>query len=108
MGQVEENFGKPFSHFASQMRDVDVQKLQVCVPVAEVLVVLATDTTVDGIQREEALKVNELTFIIRASDSSWHPGLPGRPVIPCEPDARRCRPEAAGAHTSPDAGVCVR
>ena len=24
----------------------------------------------------------KLTFIIRASDSSWHPGLPGRPLAP--------------------------
>ena len=27
------------------------------------------------------LKVNKLTFTIRASDSSWHPGLPWRPLF---------------------------
>ena len=29
----------------------------------------------------EALQVNKLIFAIRASDSSWHPGLPGRPLF---------------------------
>ena len=43
---------------------------------------LATDITVYLSRRGEALKVNELTFTIRASDSSWHPGLPGRPMFP--------------------------
>ena len=49
--------------------------------VAEVLVSLATDATGYLSRREEALKVNKLTFIIRASDSSWHPGLPWRPLF---------------------------
>ena len=49
---------------------------------AEVLVGLATDTTVYLSRRGEALKANKLTFTIRASDSSWHPGLPGRPLFP--------------------------
>ena len=44
-----------------------------------VVVGLVTDTKVRFSRRGEALKVNKLTFIIRASDSSWHPGLPGRP-----------------------------
>ena len=47
--------------------------------VAEVLVGVATDATVFLSRWGEALEVNELTFTIRASDSSWHPGLPGRP-----------------------------
>jgi len=38
--------------------------------VAEVLVNLATDTTVYLSRRGGALKVNKLTFTIRASDSS--------------------------------------
>ena len=50
--------------------------------VPEVLVGLATDTTVYLSRRGEALKVSKLTFTIRASDSSWHPGLPGRPLFP--------------------------
>jgi len=50
--------------------------------VAEVLVGLATDTTVYLSRWGKALKVNKLTFAIRASDSSWHPGLPGRPLFP--------------------------
>ena len=50
--------------------------------VAEVLVGLATDTTVYSSQWGEALQVNKLTFTIRASDSSWRPGLPGRPLFP--------------------------
>ena len=50
--------------------------------VAEVWVILATDTTVYLSRRGKALKVNALTFAIRASDSSWHPGLPRRPLIP--------------------------
>ena len=29
----------------------------------------------------EALRVNKLTFTICASDSSWHPGIPGRPLF---------------------------
>ena len=33
-------------------------------------------------RRGEALKVNKLTFSIRASDSSWHPELHGRPQSP--------------------------
>ena len=37
---------------------------------------LATDTTVYLSRRGEALKVYKLTFTIRTSDSSWHPGLP--------------------------------
>jgi len=37
--------------------------------VAEVLVSLAKDTTVYFSRREKALKVNQLNFIIRASDS---------------------------------------
>ena len=32
----------------------------------------------------EALQVNKVTFTIRASDSPWHPGLPGRPSFPLE------------------------
>jgi len=69
--------------------------------VAEVLVGLATDTTVYLSRRGKALKINKLTFTIRASDSTWHPGLPGRPlpgalcflegvdVFPKEPSPRR-------------------
>jgi len=45
------------------------------------LVGLATDTPVYLSRRGEALKFNKSTFIIRTSDSSWHPGLPGRPLI---------------------------
>ena len=47
--------------------------------VAEVLVGLATDTTVYLSRQGEALKVNKWTFTIRDSNSPWHPGLPGRP-----------------------------
>ena len=47
--------------------------------VEEVVVGLATNTTVYLSRRGDALKVNKLTFTIRTSDSSWHPGLPGRP-----------------------------
>ena len=47
---------------------------------AEVLVGLAKDTPVYLSRRGEALKVDTLTFTICASDSSWHPGLPGRPL----------------------------
>ena len=43
---------------------------------------LATDTTVYLSLREKALKVSKLTLTIRASDSSWHPGLSGRPLFP--------------------------
>jgi len=50
--------------------------------VAEVSVDLATDTTVHSIQREEARKVNKLTFTTHASESSRHPGLPGHPLFP--------------------------
>ena len=53
-----------------------------CMYVAEVLVGLATDTKVYLSRREEALKVNKLTFTIRASDFAWHPGLPGSPLFP--------------------------
>ena len=49
---------------------------------AEVLVGLATDTTVYLSRRGGTLKVDKLTFAIRASDSCWHPGLPGRPLFP--------------------------
>ena len=56
---------------------------------AEVLVGLATDTTVYLSRRGEALKVKKLTFTIRASDSSWHPGLPGRPLFPESATNRR-------------------
>jgi hypothetical protein len=45
--------------------------------VAEVLVGLATDTAAYLSRREDALKVNTLTFIISASDSSWRPRPPG-------------------------------
>ena len=54
---------------------------QDCKLAAEVLVGLEPDTTVYLSRRGEALKVNKLTFTIRASDSSWHPGLPGRPLF---------------------------
>jgi len=50
--------------------------------VAEVLVSLATGTAVYLSRRGGVLKVNKLTSTIRASDSSWHPGLPGRPLFP--------------------------
>ena len=43
---------------------------------------LATDTTVHLSGQGGALKINRLTLTIRASDSSWHPGLPGRPLFP--------------------------
>ena len=46
--------------------------------VAEVLVGLATDTTVYLTRRGG----DRLTFTIHASDFSWHPGLPGRPPFP--------------------------
>ena len=49
---------------------------------------LATDTTVYFSRREEARKVNRLTFTIRASDSSWHPGLSGRHLFPARNDPR--------------------
>jgi hypothetical protein len=44
-----------------------------------------------------ALKVKKLTFTIRASDSSWHPGLPGRPLSPHSRHMQR----------DPDVGVRV-
>ena len=50
--------------------------------VAQVLVGLAMDTPVYCSRRFETLEVNTLTFTIRASDSSWHPRLPGRPSEP--------------------------
>ena len=53
------------------------------------LVGLATDTTVYLSRRGEVLKVNKLTFTTRASDSSRHPGLPGRPLG--MPHAMSCR-----------------
>ena len=56
-------------------RDLDEHQL-----VAGVLVGLATGTTLYLSQRGEALKVNKSTSTIRASDSSWHPGLAGRPL----------------------------
>ena len=46
---------------------------------------MATDTAVYSSRWGEALKVNKLTFDIRAFDSSWHPGLPGRPLLPGRP-----------------------
>ena len=52
--------------------------------VAEVSVGLATDTTFYLSRWGEALKVNTLTFTIRASDSSWQPGLPERPLFPAK------------------------
>jgi len=39
---------------------------------------LATDT---HNLRVEARKVNKLTSTLHASDSSWHPGHPGRPLF---------------------------
>ena len=42
---------------------------------------LATDKTVCLSLWGQAPLVNKLTFSIRASDSSWHPGLPGRPLF---------------------------
>ena len=42
---------------------------------------LATDITVYISRRREALKVNKLVFTVRASDSSWLPGLPERPLV---------------------------
>ena len=63
---------------------------------AEVLVDLATDTTVYLSRRGKALKVNKLTFTIRASDSAWHPGLPGCPLSP--------RPSAGSRAASPVEG----
>ena len=61
-----------------QTQHLPRQKLEV----AEVLVGLATDTTVYLSRRWEALKVNKLTFAIRASDFSWHPGRLGCPLFP--------------------------
>ena len=46
---------------------------------------LATDTTVFSSRWEGALKVKKMTLTIRASDSSWHPGLPGCPLFPLNP-----------------------
>ena len=57
--------------------------------VAEVLVGLPTDTTVYLSRRGGALTVNKLTFNIRASDSSWHPGPPGRPLLQREEELHR-------------------
>ena len=73
--------------------------------VAEVLVGLATDTTVYLSRRGEALKVNELTF----AHSSWHPGPPGRPLFvegpqvreaQCEAPELRCRLSDGARHAS--------
>ena len=38
---------------------------------------------------------DKLTFTIRASDSSWHPGLPGRPLFPREAVASTVEPTLA-------------
>jgi len=59
--------------------------------VAEVLVVLATDTPIYLSRRGKALKSNRLTFAIRASDSSWHSALPGRHLFPRGSRSRRAR-----------------
>jgi len=68
-------FGK-----AEEDAEEEVDRVERIAPVAllvaEVLAGLATDTTVYLSRRGEALKVNKLTFAIRASDSSWHPGRP--------------------------------
>ena len=69
--------------------------------VTEVLVGLATDTTVYLSRRGEALKVNKLTLAIRASVSSWHPGRPGRPLFP---RGRRPNSRSARSH-QPHAGL---
>ena len=52
-----------------------------CFSVADVLVGLATDTTLYVSRRGEALQANKLTFTIRAADSSWHPDLPCPPFL---------------------------
>jgi len=66
------------------------------------LVGLATDTTVYLSRQGEALKVNKPTFTIRASDSSWHPGLPGRPLFPSvKPDGETWRMRAVGTRNDP-------
>ena len=65
------NAGRDLCHHLRRARDMLI---------AEVLVGLATDTTVYIGRRLEALKVTDWTFAIRACDSSWHPGLPGRPL----------------------------
>ena len=49
--------------------------------VAEVLVGLATDTTIYLSRQGGVLKVDMLIFTIRASDSSWRPRLQGRPLV---------------------------
>ena len=36
----------------------------------------------NNLPRGGALSVNQLAFTIHASDSSWHPGLPERPLFP--------------------------
>ena len=64
--------------------------------VAEVLVGLATDTTVYLSLWGGALKVTILTFTILISESSLHPGLPGHPLFleardPSSPDNLTCR-----------------
>ena len=58
-----------------------------CQLVAEVLVGLATDTTGYLSRWGDVRKVDELTVIIRASDSSWHPAPPPRPPAPIIPVA---------------------
>jgi len=71
-GRWSERPPRPAAPSASSPQEVRIYRL-----VAEVLVVLATDTTV-YFSRWAA---NKLAFTIRASDSSWHPGLPGRPLV---------------------------
>ena len=54
--------------------------------VAKVLVGLATDTIdYSSLRWEKVLKVKKLTFTIRAPDSSWPPGLPGRLLFQTSP-----------------------
>ena len=76
------------SEAVSKKRVPGADQPPAAVCLAEVLMGLATDTTIYLSRREEALEVNKLIFTIRASDSSWHPGIPGRPLslsCPLEP-----------------------
>ena len=67
---------------------------------AEVLVGLATDITVYSSRRGDALQVKKMIFTIRASDSSWHPGLPRRHLLAPPPAGDERSRETAGVRRS--------
>ena len=93
LGIRDEGLGAPSGPASPSPRGLRTAPGRSFVLVAEVLVGLATDSTVYSSRWDEALKVNKLTFIIRAFDSSWHPGLPG-----CLLDERLHHPVALEQH----------